>query len=217
MAPSPSVSEGLTADSLTVVKTITSFGQIEELRYFLKGGADAQWRTSDGDSAIENACSRGHLSTVEILLHHDKDLLEMKCNFEMTPLLVAINSGRFEIARFLLDCGANALATTDEDMTALMLACLHEVADLTFVRRLLAAGVGLEARNAIQGTALHVAAKAGRTTTMRELILEHDANMFVEDSYEYTPFNMAADSTEPAETRAFLIECYGIKLTQKHG
>ena len=75
--------EGLTADSLTVEKAITSFGQIEELRYVLKGGADAQWRTSDGDSAIENACSRGHLSTVEILLHQDKYLLEIEGSCEI--------------------------------------------------------------------------------------------------------------------------------------
>jgi hypothetical protein len=56
----------------------------------LKGGADAQWRTSDGDSAIENACSRRHLSTVEILLNQDKDLLEIEGSCAITPLLIAI-------------------------------------------------------------------------------------------------------------------------------
>ena len=77
---------------------------------------------------------------------HDNDLLEIADESGWTPLMEAISHRRFEIARSLFDRGANALATYEHGRTTLMLAC-QEGADLAFVRRLLAAGVPVEARD----------------------------------------------------------------------
>ena len=58
---------------------------------------------------------------------------------------------------FLLDRGANALATNERQSTSLIIACYHG-ADLAIVRRLRAAGVAVRARDVMLRTALHGAA-----------------------------------------------------------
>jgi hypothetical protein len=65
---------------------------------------------------------------------------------------------------------------------------------------------------------LHFAAKSGIIETMRELIVEHNANMYAVDEDLKTPFDLVQvqSSNSAAETSAFLIECYGKTLTQKH-
>ena len=71
----------------------------------------------------ESLCARGHLSIVEMLLHHDQDVLEMANQIEETPLLLAMEYRQSEIVHFLLDRGANALVTNHYGMTTLLLAC----------------------------------------------------------------------------------------------
>ena len=61
------------------------------VRTLLIAGADARWRDSDGRSAMSVACSAGHLRTIEMLIKHDSNLLEITDtdNMRWTPLLVA--------------------------------------------------------------------------------------------------------------------------------
>ena len=50
---------------------------------------------------------------------------------------------------------------------------------------------------------------------MRELVVEHNANMFAVDKYGEAPFDLVDARYSSAEDScAFLIECYGSKLTQ---
>ena len=89
-------------------------------------------------------------------------------------------------------------------------------ADLDIVRRLLAAGVDVEARDTLQRTALHYAAMHCNKEVVREMLVEHNANMFAGDYGNNTPFDEATSSYS-ASGKAALIECYGNKLTQEHG
>ena len=160
-------------------------GHDETVRILLEAGADPS-KIEDDWSPICDAIDQGHLSTVEILLNHDNGLLEIEGSFGKTPLLRALCKEQFGIVRFLLDRGANALATDVDGRTTLMLAC-DNGADLEIVRRLLAAGVSVEARDKDQHTALHHAAPWGNVETIRELIVEHNANMFAVDKYGKRP------------------------------
>ena len=94
------------------------------LSALLDADADARWRNSNraGSSVIYKACSTGHLSIVEMLLNHDNGLLENTDESGWTPLLTAIEYRQFFIAHFLLDRGANALATYGEGWTTLTIA-----------------------------------------------------------------------------------------------
>ena len=63
---------------------------------------------------------------------------------------------------------------------------------LAIVRRLLPAGVDVEAQTESQKTSLHCCAFRSRGTgAMRELILEHNANLFAVDEDGKTPFDYA--------------------------
>ena len=185
------------------------------VRILLEAGADARSNNRAGWSVIHHAISRGHMSIVEMLLNHGNGLLESLDSDGCTPLLFAIHSEQFEIVHFLLDRGANALATTEDGSTALMRAC-QRGADLRLVRRLLSAGVPVDARDKYLCTALHYAANRGNIEATQVLIVEHNANMFAVDQAGETPFDYAtcADSTDGQHA---LLECYGNKLTQEHG
>ena len=191
-------------------------GYDEIARILLDAGVDAWRKDWSGQSVIINACVNGHLSTVEMLLNHDEDLLEFGSGSGWTPLHFAIEYRQFDIAHFLMDRGANALAIIEDEWTTLMHAC-HHGADLRLVRRLLAAGVPVDACGEYQRTAMHYAANRGNIDVMQELIIEHNANIFAVDEDGKTPFDSATQFRSAAETCAFFIECYGKKLTDVHG
>ena len=163
-------------------------GYTEITRTLLDAGADARYRIRHDWSPITIACRHGHLPIIEMLLTHDKDLLEMADSAGFTPLLAAIIFREFEVVHFLLDRGANVLATTGDGTTTLLLALQIE-ADLEIVRRLLDAGASVEARDEMQRTALHRAAKSGSIELVRELIDKHNANMFAVDEHGRAPFD----------------------------
>ena len=186
------------------------------VRILLDAGANARWRNDeDCWSVIGKACVNGQLSIVEMLLNHDNELLEIADKFGWTPLLIAIQFKKFEIVHFLLDRGANAFATNIDGVTTLMYAC-QAGAGLEIVRRLLAAGVDVDAREKYQFYALHRAAALGSFEVLRELTVEHNANMLVVDKNGNTPLDMATHSDAADRKHALLIECYGEKLTQEH-
>ena len=122
------------------------------VRILLDAGADARWRNDSGFSGILEACSQGHTSIVEMLINHDKDLLEFADKFGQTPLVVATNHGRVDAVRFLLGRGANIHGALEYGGTLLMLASTRGVLDV--MRLLLAAGSDVEAHDENQQTAL---------------------------------------------------------------
>ena len=184
----------------------------------MDAGADARWYDPDAEmlsSAIVHACSGGHLSTVDLLLHHDKTLLELANDSGWTPLFVAVFQQQTEIVQCLLDRGANVNALGPNRMTALIGAC-HEYS-LDMVRVLLNAGADVEARTPSQQTALHHAVLCHRVDAVRELILQYNANMFAVDKDGDTPFDWACRKGRTDEIPDLFLELYGNKMTAKHG
>jgi ankyrin repeat protein len=98
-----------------------------------------------------------------------------------------------------------------------MLAC-SERADLRFVRRLLASGVDVEARDEYQLTALHHAANSGRREVLRALIVEHNADMFARDIDGKSPFDLVVFQLNSERRKhALLLQSYRNKMTQDCG
>ena len=186
-------------------------GYDEIVRMLLDAGAE----DSLVRSAMQFAVIRGHLSIVEMLLHHDQNLLEIAIDDGRTLLMDAIRNEHFEVAHFLLDRGANALATNVDSWTTLTMACRAR-ADLRLVQRLLAAGVDVNARTGILRTALHYAVFYCDIEVVRELIVLHNANMFAVDKNGETPFDAAQSIEYSRGEHALLIDCYGNKLTVEH-
>jgi ankyrin repeat protein len=185
------------------------------VRILLDAGANAWWKNEWGYSAIFIAIAGGHLSIVEMLLNHDKDLLEIKDRDGETPLQFAISQLQFGIVYRLLDQGANVHGTTRSGKNTLMYACQN--GNLDILRLLLAAGVDAEARDVFQKTVLHYAASSRNVEAVRELILQHNANMFAVDNTGNTSFDRACYCEQTPEAAELLLEIYGNKMTQENG
>ena len=189
------------------------------VRILLDAGADVRWIDGSGASALVRACSHESLSIVQMIFDHDKDLLEIADEFGHTPLLMAILDHRSSIVQFLLDQGANVHAMTRDGTTTLAAAC--RTGDVGIARRMLAAGIGVEERDTDQRTALHDVAWSDsfqRAKLMRELILQHNANMFAVDNRGRTPFDAGRGTILSTDyVRNALIEIYGSKLQHENG
>ena len=70
-------------------------GYTDIVRILLDAGANARWRNRMGRSAMYNACLASHLPTIEMLLNHDKDLLEIANERGRTPLFVTVALGAY--------------------------------------------------------------------------------------------------------------------------
>ena len=102
------------------------------------------------------------------------------------PLAAATLNYHVDIVQFLLSRGANVQVTNMNGWTTLTFACMRR--NLEIVRLLLDANIDVEARDdAGQQTALHYAAQYGHSEILRELILEHNANMFAQNHTGKTP------------------------------
>ena len=164
------------------------------------------------------ACRNGHFSIVEMLLNHDNGLLEITNDYGWTPLLSAIrydHEHTTEIVQFLLNRGANVNANDAKVMTALMVACRER--RLETMRLLLADGrCDVEARDKkYQQTALHYAADSDFFEGVRELILQHNADMLALDKYGDTPFDIATLQGS-ADVVECLLQLFGNKMAHDH-
>ena len=187
-------------------------GQI--ICFLLGAGANARWKDRFGKSAISKACSKGQLAAVQLLLHHDYSLLEIKDIYRCTPLVHALSARQYHIVRFLLNCGANVYGTISGDVNTLMIACQGD--SLETVRVLLASGLDVKDFNARGKTALHYAAESRLSENMRELIFHSNANMYAANEGGETPFDVCLRSVNAAPLDP-LLEGYCWKMAQNAG
>jgi len=121
----------------------------------LAAGAKVDARNAFGDRAIMVAALGGHLAIVKTLLRRGAALDTPG----WTPLIYAATNGQTEVARYLLDVGANINAAAPNGTTALMMAVRggHGAT----VDLLLARGADVNQRNQNGATALGWATRGG--------------------------------------------------------
>ena len=118
------------------------------------------------------------------------------------PLADAVMRQDHEAVRALLAAGADVDAPRGDGMTALHWAARH--GDLPTARRLLAAGVDLEAVTRLgRHTSLHVASRAGHAPVIAAL-LEHRADAEARTSAGAAPLHFAAQSGSAGAVEALL-------------
>lgn len=105
------------------------------------------------------------------------------------PLIWAVDLGRTETVRALLEKGADVNAARKDGVTALMIAASAD--DRATVRYLLEKGAKVNAKDDVQWTPLFSAAFAGRTDVVRTL-LDNGANINEVDSVGQTALMVAA-------------------------
>jgi ankyrin repeat protein len=168
----------------------------------LEGGANPETRSSNGNTVLCMASSRGHADVVRWLIGRDADLNAMSRDWaedgfymEWTPLHAAIYKERRHIVPLLLGGGANTEARSDDGETALYLASSRGCADI--VRQLLSRGADPNAEcksRYAHGTPLHVASCSGSPETAR-VLLEHGANPNALNHSGGTALHLASEIT----------------------
>jgi ankyrin repeat protein len=101
-------------------------GHTRIVKTLLHKGASIDSKTSQGNTALLLACSKGHADTAACLVAEAGAQLLEKANAQgFTPLLMACQYGHAALAEALVQQGAVTSARTDRGFTALMLACQH--------------------------------------------------------------------------------------------
>ena len=133
------------------------------LEALLAAGAKVDGPNSFGDRPITVAALGGHLAIVKTLYTHGAALDAPG----WTPLTYAATTGQTEVARYLLDQGANVNALSPNGTTALMMA-VRGGYDPT-VELLLARGADVNQHNENGATALSWAVRGGYDAIARAL------------------------------------------------
>lgn len=181
------------------------------IEILLNAGADANATLLTGETVLMRAAHTGDLDSVDILLKHGADINAMEPVRNQTALMWALAEKHAEVARRLIEQGADIHAKTTLRFTPLMFAARE--GDLEATEILLDAGADVNAKAlkmrdqrylvGIAGehlqdengmAALHVATVRGHSE-VAALLLEHGAD----PNYKgpgYTPLHWAAGTWE---------------------
>lgn len=95
-------------------------GQLELIKILLRGGAEVNAASENGNTALSYACRKNNWGAVRVLLDAESDV-NVRDKQGDTPLHEAAMANQPEIARLLLDAGANGNVNNAQGETALLL------------------------------------------------------------------------------------------------
>ena len=192
------------------------------VRLLLEHGADVNARVEHADDDSDDDSDDDDSDDDDDNYEDDYDNVNSDDDEGLTPLhFAAADHGRVEVARVLLEHGANVDAEDKKGRTP-----LHEAADyrrvnvdygrvkgyvggkVEIIRVLLEHGANVGAQDNEGRTPLHVAAKYAKVEVVR-LLLEHGADVGAEDNEGRTPFQIA--SAKGKDENAKLLSEHGAK------
>jgi ankyrin repeat protein len=156
------------ADGGTALLTAVDWGRREIMRLLLERGADINIQDVEGWSPLLVAIFQGDAALVDELVAGGADVDANVYATGETALVQALRSDNFEIARALIDAGANVNLRKDGQWTPLMVAVSKDRSDL--VALMIEQGAELNAASDDQQTALKIAQSNGLTAMAGLLI-----------------------------------------------
>jgi ankyrin repeat protein len=135
------------------------------------------------------AAKQGHFQVVDVLTKKSTDI--NMCDMRgYTALLIAAKNKRWDVTKLLSQRGGNVKTCDWSGSNVLHFAA--ESGPTEFVAYLLDMGqIDIECRNKYEQTPLWLAARSGRLE-VTQLLLEHRANLYVQDMKGCTPLHVAA-------------------------
>lgn len=152
---------------------------------------------------IHEAAFQGDLATVKSLIADDAELLDARDEYERTPLHWACRGVHLEVARYLIEAGADINAKDANIITPLHSVASRGHRDAT--QLLLDSGAIVDSPDYEEHTALHYAAREGHSEVVA-LLLARGANIEARNVRQRTPLILAAREHGDARTARVLIE-----------
>ncbi|KAJ5651018.1 uncharacterized protein N7484_004741 [Penicillium longicatenatum] len=142
------------------------------------------------DCPLYYAAWMGLDETVDLLIRNYKGRINEQGNMGWTALAAACGRGNLEIAKRLLENGADLTIMNNEGKTPLALSCLNGHYEV--VKLLLKNGADIETATRRLATPLYCAAFGGHLK-IAELLLDHGANIDAQHINKWTPLHAAVD------------------------
>ncbi|XP_033635280.1 transient receptor potential cation channel subfamily A member 1 homolog isoform X2 [Asterias rubens] len=166
------------------------------ITFLQSAGADINAQDIYGQSPLHFAAMRGNDIAAKELLSSNKILFEAVDKQLMTPLHMACTHGNLEVAKMLIEKGAQLRCCDEENNTPLLVACTE--GHIKIVQLLFAAGENqgilsqmLTDRDVELNTAIHVAVDSGKQEIV-QMCLEKGANVNTFDYQRNTSLHVAA-------------------------
>jgi ankyrin repeat protein len=172
----------------------------------LRAGADPMHRDAKGFTPLHFAAGRGMVDIVGALLPHCE--LDAAAANGQTPLSIAALEGHGEVARLLLEAGANPNAQDARGFTPAMTITAKSAPAL---REFIRVGADFSIRSLDGHTALHMAAWRGDVEVMRLLLGVSGMDVDARTTAGWTPLAEAVNAGQ-VEVARFLIAA-GADLT----
>jgi ankyrin repeat protein len=171
------------------------FGLKEAMITLLENGHDLNSKSSNGQTPLSWAASRGQEAVVKLLVEKGAEL-ETKDKYGQTPLSWAASRGREAVVKLLLEKSAELETKDNNSQTPLSWAAWnwHEAV----VKLLLEKSAELETKDKYGQTPLSWAASRRYNEAVVKLLLEKGAELETKDKYGQTPLSYAAKNGHKA-------------------
>jgi ankyrin repeat protein len=159
------------------------------------------------------AAKWGEEDMVNEYLKHHVDI-DMKDSIDRTALHYAIAEGKYNVVKLLLNRGADANAVDKYGITPILLAAEK---DLSMLQLLLDYKANIQVVDNEHNTALHHAAKAGKTEMVKKLIQINRNWVSAGNKENKTPLHIAAENNDSTTVPVLLEAGADARLKSKHG
>ena len=174
-------------NNVTPILLAIYHGKPELARMFVERGAPV---------SFAELCALGDLDRVRAMLDADASLLDARTADGFPAVGVAIFFSHPEVARLLIERGANVNAAAENAARVAPVHAAAAVRDHATMRLLLEHGADVHARQQMDYTALHGAASRG-DVEMAKLLLAHGADRNAKASDGMTPADVARKYNQP--------------------
>jgi len=190
---------------------------LETMELLLTHGADANATGGSNDTPLTMATRVKAKDAVALLLAHGADpnipTADRHQHLRLTPLNIALANGSFDIARILVEAGADVSARRQWDD----LPPLHRaLPDRALFELILDHGAHINAPSRTDQTPLHIAADQGQTDNVQYL-LDKGAAINAQDRDGNTPLHLAAGKGHSATCILLLDRQADITIRSKRG